>query len=84
VTQLNPPAYPKLLIVPFFVEKIKRNDMLRPMRRYHIWLLIAALWFLSAVVTALRQGWRHAWLQALIALAFLCIGIYTRSREQIR
>ena len=58
--------------------------MLRRMRRYHIWILIAALWLLSAVVTTLRQGWRQAWLQALAALIFLGIGIYTRTRERIK
>ena len=47
-------------------------------------ILIAALWLLSAVVTTLRQGWRQAWLQALAALIFLGIGIYTRTRERIK
>jgi hypothetical protein len=58
--------------------------MLRRMRRSHIWLLIAALWFLITVFTTLRHGWRHAWLQAIIALLFLGVGLFSRRQEQIR
>jgi hypothetical protein len=58
--------------------------MLQLMRRSHVWLLIAALWLAITVFTALRQGWRQAWLQAVVALIFLGVGMYSRSREQIR
>jgi len=54
------------------------------MRRSHIWLLIAVLWFLLAGVTELRQGWKQAWLQAAVAFFFLCVGIYYRRRERLR
>lgn len=58
--------------------------MLRLMRRFHIWLLIAFLWLLVSILAALRHGWRQAWLQALIALIFLGVGLYSRRREQLR
>jgi hypothetical protein len=58
--------------------------MLRRMRRSHIWLLIAALWLLITVFTTLRHGWKQAWLQAVIALLFLGVGLYSRYQERVR
>jgi VIT1/CCC1 family predicted Fe2+/Mn2+ transporter len=54
------------------------------MRRSGIWFLIAALWLLIAVFAALRHGWQAAWLQAVIALIFLGVALYSRRKERIR
>lgn len=58
--------------------------MLRPMRRSAVWFLIAVLWLVIAIVAALRQGWQRAWLQALIAILFLALALYSRRKEGIR
>jgi hypothetical protein len=58
--------------------------MLRFMRRSAIWLLLAVLWLIIAVVTTLRQGWQRAWLQAIISLLFFGLAIYFRRKEVIR
>jgi hypothetical protein len=58
--------------------------MLRFMRRSAIWLLLAVLWLIIAVVTTLRQGWQRAWLQAIISLLFFGLAIYFRRKEAIR
>ncbi|HYK35387.1 hypothetical protein [Alloacidobacterium sp.] len=54
------------------------------MRRSAIWFLIAVLWFVVTIITALHQGWRLAWFQALIALVFLAVAISFRRKEKIR
>jgi hypothetical protein len=58
--------------------------MLQPMRRFHIWLLIAVLWALIALFSFLRHDWKQASLQAVIVLIFLAASLYTRRREQLR
>jgi len=58
--------------------------MLRFMRRSAIWLLLAVLWLIIAVVTTLRQGWQRAWLQAIISLLFFGLALYFRRKEAIR
>jgi hypothetical protein len=58
--------------------------MLRFMRRSAIWLLLAVLWLIIAVVTTLRQGWQRAWLQAIISLLFFGLAIYFHRKEVIR
>ncbi|HTZ89502.1 MAG TPA: hypothetical protein VMA71_04125 [Alloacidobacterium sp.] len=58
--------------------------MLRLMRRSNVWFLIAVLWLVSAAITALHQGWQRAWLQAVIALLFLGVAVYSRRKERIR
>jgi hypothetical protein len=58
--------------------------MLRFMRRSAIWLLLAVLWLIIAVVTTLRQGWQRAWLQAIISLLFFGLAIYFRRKEVVR
>jgi hypothetical protein len=58
--------------------------MLRPMRRSAVWFLIAVLWLVIAIVAALRQGWQRAWLQALIAILFFALALYSRRKEGIR
>ncbi|HSY72512.1 MAG TPA: hypothetical protein VK798_09730 [Alloacidobacterium sp.] len=54
------------------------------MRRSAIWLLLAVLWLIIAVVTTLRQGWQRAWLQAIISLLFFGLAIYFRRKEVVR
>jgi len=54
------------------------------MRRSAVWFLIAVLWLVIAIVAALRQGWQRAWLQALIAILFLALALYSRRKEGIR
>ncbi len=58
--------------------------MLRRMRRSSIWFLIAVLWLVVTIVTALHQGWQRAWLQAVIAVLFLAIAVYFRRKESVR
>jgi len=58
--------------------------MLRVMRRSAVWLLIAVLWLIIAIVTTLRQGWQRAWLQAIIALVFFGVAMYFRRKEAIK
>lgn len=59
------------------------NGILRLMRRSAVWFLIAVLWLVIAAVTALHQGWRRAWLQAVIAILFLAVAAYSRGKERI-
>jgi phosphoglycerol transferase MdoB-like AlkP superfamily enzyme len=54
------------------------------MRRSAVWFLIAVLWLVIAIVAALRQGWQRAWLQALIAILFFALALYSRRKEGIR
>jgi threonine/homoserine/homoserine lactone efflux protein len=58
--------------------------MLRLMRRWVVWFVIAALWFVVAVFTSLQRGWKQAWLQALIACLFLGVGLYFRRKDLVR
>jgi hypothetical protein len=58
--------------------------MLRFMRRSTVWLLIAALWLVIAIVTTLRQGWQGAWLQATISLLFFGVAMYFRRKDAIK
>jgi hypothetical protein len=58
--------------------------MLRLMRRSTVWFLLAVLWLVIAVIAALHQGWRRAWLQAVVALLFFGVALYFRRREVIR
>jgi hypothetical protein len=58
--------------------------MLRLMRRSAVWFLIAVLWLVIAIVAELHQGWRGAWLQAVVALLFFGVALYFRRREGIR
>jgi hypothetical protein len=58
--------------------------MLRLMRRSAVWFLIAVLWLVIAAVTALHRGWRQAWLQAVIAILFLAVAVYSHSKERIK
>jgi predicted Na+-dependent transporter len=58
--------------------------MLRIMRHSSIWLLIAVLWLAITVITALRQGWQRAWLQAVVSLIFFGVGFYFRRKEHLR
>jgi hypothetical protein len=51
------------------------------MRPSSIWFLIAALWFIDVFIGVARGHARQEWLTALIALAFLVIGLVHRSRE---
>jgi len=54
------------------------------MRRFVVWLFIAVLWLIISVLVALRQGWKQAWLQALIALLFFSAALYFRYKDRIR
>jgi hypothetical protein len=67
-----------------FPEPRLENDMLRLMRRSAVWFLIAVLWLVIALITALHQGWQRAWLQAVVALAFFGAGAYLRRKEGVR
>ncbi|QNI31058.1 hypothetical protein H7849_18400 [Alloacidobacterium dinghuense] len=58
--------------------------MLRRMRRSTVWFFIASLWFVAAIITGLHQGWQRAWLQAVIAIAFLAVGLRFHRKEQVR
>ena len=58
--------------------------MLRLMRRSAIWWLVGGMWLLIAVLALLRHGWQQAWLQAVIALIFFAIALYTRRKETLR
>jgi hypothetical protein len=80
----NYPAYLKTSIPQPWSDKQIENGILRLMRRSHVWLLIAALWFAITLFSALRRTWSQVWLQGVVALIFLGVGLYTRRREQIR
>lgn len=54
------------------------------MRRSTIWWMIGGLWLVIAIVVALHQGWRQAWLQAVIALAFFAVALKMHSKENPR
>lgn len=58
--------------------------MLPLMRRSGIWFLIAMLWLVIAVLTALRHGWQVAWLQGVVAVIFFGVAIYSRRKEKAR
>ncbi len=58
--------------------------MLRFMRRAAVWFLIAVLWLVIAVLTAVRHGWPQAWLQALVAILFFGLGGYFLRKDGIR
>lgn len=60
------------------------RDILRLMRRSSIWWMIGGLWLVIAIVVALHQGWRQAWLQATIALVFFAVALRMRSKENLR
>ncbi|WP_446745280.1 hypothetical protein [Silvibacterium acidisoli] len=51
------------------------------MRRSSIWFLIAFLWLIDAILTAIRHGARPAVPAALVTIVFLAIGVFMRSRE---
>ena len=58
--------------------------MLRSMRRFAVWLLIAVLWLVIAIATTLRQGWQRAWLQAIVSLLFFGVAIYFHRKDAIK
>jgi hypothetical protein len=58
--------------------------MLRFMRRSAIWLLIAVLWLVAAILTTVRHGWQRAWLQAIVSLLFFGVALHFRRKEAIR
>jgi hypothetical protein len=51
------------------------------MRRSSIWFLIALLWLIDAVLTAVRHGVRQAVLAALVTVIFTAVGVFMRLRE---
>jgi hypothetical protein len=54
------------------------------MHRSSIWFIIAILWFVDTVIRIVRGHAPQALLPALVALAFVMVGIAHRRRENRR
>ena len=54
------------------------------MRRSSIWFIIAVFWLVDTVIRMVRGHAHQAWLPALVALAFVMVGIAYRRRENRR
>jgi hypothetical protein len=51
------------------------------MRRSSIWFLIAGLWLIDVVLNVVQGHGSQVWLTAVIAVAFVVVGLVHRSRE---
>ena len=51
------------------------------MRRSSVWFIIAILWFFDTAIRIVRGHAHQALLPALVALAFVIVGIVHRSQE---
>ena len=60
---------------------VKFNGKLPDMRRSTIWFLLAALWFLDLALVLFHHRWVNATVVAVVAIAFLLLGFYLRSKE---
>jgi membrane protein implicated in regulation of membrane protease activity len=51
------------------------------MQRSTIWFAIAALWAVITFLSLLHHQWQLALLQAVTALVFLAVALYSRRKE---